>query len=174
MELRPNHDVPGSQERAGNMSSVIGLFGRLVAIVSVTIVSQNAMAAQVSNPHKRFSGKASYYSIGQKTASGARFDPAKLTAAHRTLPFGTRVRVTEPRGGKSVVVTVNDRGPFIKERVLDLSLGAARLLGMTGRGIMHIVAEVAPDEPEPAAPVSVGVASSTMPKQLAEDRVAYD
>jgi rare lipoprotein A len=65
-----------------------------------------------------------------------------MTAAHRTLPFGTKLRVTEPRSGRSVVVTVNDRGPFIRGRVLDLSVGAARALGLTARGVGHIVAEV--------------------------------
>ena len=63
-----------------------------------------------------------------------------MTAAHRTLPFGTRLKVTH--GGRSVVVTVNDRGPFIKGRVLDLSKGAARAVGLTSRGVGHVVAEV--------------------------------
>jgi len=89
-----------------------------------------------------FSGKASFYSTGQKTASGARFNPHGLTAAHRTLPFGTKVRVTHLRSGRSVVVTINDRGPFIRGRVIDLSLGAARVLGMTGAGVAPIRAEV--------------------------------
>ena len=67
---------------------------------------------------------------------------SKLTAAHRTLPFGTKVRVTDPGSGRTVVVTINDRGPFVKERVLDLSVGAAKALGMTERGVIHISAEV--------------------------------
>jgi rare lipoprotein A len=72
----------------------------------------------------------------------ARFEPEGLTAAHRWLPFGTRVRVSDPRTGRSVVVTINDRGPFIQGRVLDLSLGAARALGIQGRGVSRVHAEV--------------------------------
>lgn len=75
----------------------------------------------------------SYYWQGTKTASGARFNPDGLTAAHRSLPFGTKLRVTY--GGQSVIVTINDRGPFIKGRCLDLSRGAARAIGLTGAGI---------------------------------------
>jgi rare lipoprotein A len=91
---------------------------------------------------RSFSGKASYYGneSGSRTASGQRFNQEAMTAAHRTLPFGTRLKVTH--GGRSVVVTVNDRGPFIKGRVLDLSKGAARAVGLTGRGVGHVVAEV--------------------------------
>jgi rare lipoprotein A len=89
-----------------------------------------------------FSGKASYYWQGQRVASGARFNPKAHTAAHRTLPFGTRVRVTDPKSMRSVVVTINDRGPFSPNRVLDLSLGAAQVLGMTARGVIHVVADV--------------------------------
>lgn len=88
-----------------------------------------------------FSGKASYYGHAGRTATGARFNPHGLTAAHRSLPFGTRLRVSDPKSGRSVVVTVNDRGPFTGGRVLDLSLGAAKVLGMTQRGVMHVRAE---------------------------------
>jgi rare lipoprotein A len=84
------------------------------------------------------SGIASYYWQGQQTASGARFNPNGLTAAHRTLPFGTRVRVTNQSNGRSVVVTINDRGPFIKGRIIDLSRGAAQVIGMTGAGLARV------------------------------------
>jgi rare lipoprotein A len=89
-----------------------------------------------------FSGKASFYGneSGSKTASGQRFNQNAMTAAHRSLPFGTKVRVTYR--GQSVVVTINDRGPFIKGRVLDLSTGAARAVGLTGAGVGHVTAEV--------------------------------
>ena len=91
---------------------------------------------------KRFSGVASYYDKDYRgrTTSGEPYDPAKFTAAHRTLPFGTRLRVS--RAGLSVVVVVNDRGPTIKTRVLDLSLAAAKALHMIGRGIAKVSAEV--------------------------------
>ena len=89
-----------------------------------------------------FSGKASYYGneSGSRTASGQRFNQNAMTAAHRTLPFGTKLRVTH--GSRSVIVTINDRGPFIRGRVLDLSTGAARAVGLTGAGVGRVVAEV--------------------------------
>jgi len=82
-------------------------------------------------------GEASWYGTrfaGQRTASGERFDPAQLTAAHRTLPFGSRVRVTSERSGDSVVVRINDRGPFNHARVIDLSEAAAKAIGIRGHG----------------------------------------
>ncbi|OCK60271.1 hypothetical protein LMTR3_35255 [Bradyrhizobium sp. LMTR 3] len=89
-----------------------------------------------------FSGKASFYGneSGSKTASGQRFNQNAMTAAHRSLPFGTKLRVTHR--GQSVIVTINDRGPFIRGRVLDLSKGAARAIGLTGAGVGHVTAEV--------------------------------
>ena len=91
---------------------------------------------------RSFAGKASYYGneSGSKTASGQRFNQNAMTAAHRSLPFGTKLRVTHR--GQSVVVTINDRGPFIRGRVLDLSKGAARAIGLTGAGVGHVTAEV--------------------------------
>ena len=80
-------------------------------------------------------GKASYYKHGHRTANGERFNPDGYTAAHRTLPFGTRVLVTNLKNGKSVIVRVNDRGPFVKSRIIDVSYGAAKVLGMTGAGV---------------------------------------
>lgn len=89
-----------------------------------------------------FSGMASFYGneSGRHTASGQRFSQEALTAAHRSLPFGTRVRVTH--AGRSVIVTINDRGPFVRGRVLDLSTAAARAVGLTARGVGPVVAEV--------------------------------
>jgi rare lipoprotein A len=90
-----------------------------------------------------FSGKASYYSYpAGKTASGSRFNRDSLTAAHRNLPFGTRVRVTDLASSKSVVVRITDRGPWVRRRVLDLSRGAARSLGMTERGVAQVRVQV--------------------------------
>lgn len=83
-------------------------------------------------------GKASFYNHGTKTASGERYNPGGMTAAHRTLPFGTRVRVTDVNTKRSVVVRVNDRGPFIKGRIIDVSRGAANELGMVGRGVAQV------------------------------------
>jgi rare lipoprotein A len=80
---------------------------------------------------------ATYYGqefAGRRTASGEKFNPSGLTAAHRTLPFGTQVRVTNSRNGRSIIVRINDRGPFVKGRAIDLSSGAARAIGMGGTG----------------------------------------
>ena len=87
-------------------------------------------------------GIASYYWQGQQTASGARFNPSAMTAAHRSLPFGTRVLVTNRNNGRSVTVTINDRGPFIKGRIIDLSRGAAGVIGMTGSGVAPVSIQV--------------------------------
>ena len=90
-----------------------------------------------------FTGRASYYAYhGGKTARGEPFRPHALTAAHRTLPFGARVRVTDIKTSKSVEVVITDRGPASRNRVLDLSLGAARALGIGSRGIIQIRAEI--------------------------------
>jgi rare lipoprotein A len=91
---------------------------------------------------RSFSGMASFYGneSGRQTASGQRFNQEAMTAAHRSLPFGTKLRVTH--GGRSVVVTINDRGPFVRGRVLDLSTGAARAIGLTSAGVGQVTAEV--------------------------------
>jgi rare lipoprotein A len=102
----------------------------------------NASIAPASTGGRGFSGMASYYGneSGSRTASGQRFNQSAMTCAHRSLPFGTKLRVTH--GGQSVVVTVNDRGPFVRGRVLDLSTGAARAIGLTGAGVGRVTAEV--------------------------------
>ena len=87
-------------------------------------------------------GLASFYKHGTRTASGERFNAGELTAAHRTLPFGTRVRVTNPATGRSVTVRVNDRGPFINGRVIDLSYSAAESLGIVDRGVAKVKLDV--------------------------------
>jgi rare lipoprotein A len=92
-----------------------------------------------------FKGMASWYGYdwsGNKTASGERFNPEAMTAAHRSLPLGTKVRVINTRNGRSVVVRINDRGPYIGGRIIDLSAGAARLLGIIGSGIAPVRLEV--------------------------------
>jgi rare lipoprotein A len=96
------------------------------------------------NVSKRsFVGKASFYAYrGGKTASGDSYRPDALTAAHRTLPFGTKVRVTDLKTSKSVEVVITDRGPAIRTRVIDLSLGAAKALEIGNRGVIQVRAEV--------------------------------
>jgi rare lipoprotein A len=86
----------------------------------------------------RSSGMASYYWQPQRVASGGWFNPNALTAAHKTLPFGTLVRVTNLRNGRSVTVRINDRGPYVAGRVIDLSRAAAQAVGMTGAGVAPV------------------------------------
>ena len=102
----------------------------------------NASMTPSQGTGRSFSGMASFYGneSGSRTASGQRFNQNAMTAAHRSLPFGTKLRVTH--GGSSVIVTINDRGPFIRGRVLDLSTGAARAIGLTGAGVGRVTAEV--------------------------------
>jgi rare lipoprotein A len=103
---------------------------------------RNANASFGAPSGRSFSGLASYYGneSGRRTASGQRFNQNALTCAHRSLPFGTRLRVSH--AGRSVVVTVNDRGPFVRGRVLDLSTAAARAVGLIGAGVGRVTAEV--------------------------------
>ena len=110
------------------------------------ILTWGASDIAVAQSARQFTGIAAYYSTDYsgRTARGDRYDAAKFTAAHRSLPFGTRLRVTDPRSKRSVVVVVNDRGPFTKGRVLDLSLAAAKALNMTGRGLLNVTAVVEP------------------------------
>ena len=84
------------------------------------------------------SGKASYYWQPQRVASGGWFNPNAMTAAHKTLPFGTKVRVTNRNNGKSVVVTINDRGPYVAGRIIDLSKAAAHSISMQGAGVVAV------------------------------------
>jgi rare lipoprotein A len=87
-------------------------------------------------------GVASFYTEGTQTANGEKFDTHELTAAHPTLPFGTRLRVTNVTTGQSVTVRVNDRGPFVAGRVVDVSYAAAESLGMIGRGVAKVKLDV--------------------------------
>jgi rare lipoprotein A (peptidoglycan hydrolase) len=97
-----------------------------------------ARTAVTSNGGGTLSGIASYYWQPQPVASGGRFNPDALTAAHKTLPFGTRVRVTHGSNGRSVEVVINDRGPYIAGRIIDLSRRAAQVIGMTDQGIARV------------------------------------
>jgi rare lipoprotein A len=85
---------------------------------------------------------ASFYTEGTKTASGEKFDTHEMTAAHPSLPFGTRLRVTNVSTGKSVTVRVNDRGPFVRGRVVDVSYSAAQALGMVNSGVASVKVDV--------------------------------
>jgi rare lipoprotein A len=114
-----------------------------------TVVRQAPAESGVARPPSRTPraerGIASYYWQAKKTASGEPFDRADLTAAHPTLPFHTRVKVTELASGRSVVVRINDRGPFVPGRVIDVSERAAKLLGFDSRGLAQVELEVLSD-----------------------------
>lgn len=83
-------------------------------------------------------GKASYYTEGKRTANGEKYKKRKLTAASKTLPFGTHVKVTNLRNGKSVKVRINDRGPYVQGRIIDLSWKAAKKIGMMDDGVVPV------------------------------------
>lgn len=99
-----------------------------------------------SKPVSTETGIASWYK-DKRTASGERFNGSAMAAAHKKLPFGTKVRVVDLKTNKSVVVRINDRGPYIRGRVIDLTIGAARELGMYGRGIAKVRVEVLKEIP---------------------------
>lgn len=135
---------------------------RWAAVAAIAILAGTASVAEAASQ----TGKASYYKHGKRTASGERFNASDYTAAHRTLPFGTRVLVTNLDTGISVIVRVNDRGPFVKSRIIDVSYGAAKVLGITRTGVAQVkivplkrVAE-APAAAPPAAPAPVAPAQT--------------
>nr|WP_298115982.1 septal ring lytic transglycosylase RlpA family protein [uncultured Pseudomonas sp.] len=114
--------------------------GLVLAALS-TLLAGCASQGRVDPQGYRAEGQASYYGArhhGRKTASGERFDQHALTAAHRSLPFGSRVQVTNLRNDKSVVVRINDRGPYAKGRIIDLSHQAAKQLDMLRDGVAPV------------------------------------
>ncbi len=140
-------DAPEPIPLGAGKAGVKGLDTTTVAAPAVPPAPEAAPAPPTERGRHAGEGEASYYGeelAGNHTASGERFDPGKLTAAHRTLPLGTRLRVTNTRNGQSVIVRVNDRGPFAKRRVLDVSKAAARRLGMLARGTAPVRIELLP------------------------------
>ena len=118
-----------------------------IAIAACFIASMQIFPVQTSfaKSQQTISGSASWYGgkfHGRKTASGERYNQNALTAAHKTLPFGTKVRVTNESNGKSVIVRINDRGPYVGKRVIDLSRAAANAVGMVQRGVARVRVEV--------------------------------
>ena len=107
--------------------------------VGLRLVCCFASSGVFAQSPQQISGVAAY---AGRTACGDRYDPKKYTAAHRSLPFGTRLRVTDRKSHRSVVIVINDRGPFNKSCVLDFSLAAANALHMTDRGLMKVTAAV--------------------------------
>lgn len=134
-------------------------FAAAMAVASTSFV---APAAAQSVGHASYYGKEL---AGRKTASGERFNPGGLTAAHRSLPFGTQLKLTNRQNGRSVVVRVNDRGPFVRGRVIDVSFGAAQALGFAGRGVAQLLIEPL------GGPRARGPAAAPQPARAAETPV---
>lgn len=121
--------------------------GEVVAALDETVQVADPVAAEEKVFKTIGQGTASYYGrelAGNRTASGERFDPRGFTAAHRTLPLGTKLRVTNVANGRSVIVRVNDRGPFVGRRLIDVSLGAAQEIQMIRSGTAQVRLELVP------------------------------
>lgn len=131
-----------TEEPVGYLAATVPFSAAIAAVPLASPVTEPSAAA-LPVYQTIGSGMASYYGrelAGNRTASGERFNPTDLTAAHRTLPLGSKVRVTNPRTGDSVIVRINDRGPFHSNRLIDLSEAAARQIGIraTGSGVVEI------------------------------------
>jgi rare lipoprotein A len=112
---------------------------KAIVAVSVIVSSTFITGAAQASPG---CGGASWYALHSRTASGERMNPSTLTAAHRSLRFGTKLKVTNRHNGRSVVVRINDRGPFIRGRVLDLSRAAANQIGMVHSGTAKVCYQI--------------------------------
>ena len=130
--------LAGSQTPYNRMTSFV-TDRRVATVRKHTPFASNKTAAETQVASH---GVASFYTEGTQTASGERFDTHELTAAHPTLPFGTRLRVTNVATGRSVTVRVNDRGPFVPGRVVDVSYAAAETLGMVEGGVAKVKLDV--------------------------------
>jgi rare lipoprotein A len=137
----PSFAVAADASRIDTLATTVAaLQEEPIATLSVPAAEEKIAAFEAIG-----SGEASYYGAefaGSRTASGERFNPTALTAAHRTLPLGTKLRVTNKANGKSVIVRVNDRGPFLKHRVIDVSLAAAREIAMVRAGKAQVSLEI--------------------------------
>ncbi len=134
---------------------------RAVGTTAFLLISGSAVLAE--------SGHASFYGrelAGRRTASGEVFRPDAMTAAHRTLPFGSRVKVTNQSNGKAVVLRITDRGPFVRGRIIDVSHGAARALGFVGHGTARVTIERLGGKagPELSAPVVAPMTATAEPE----------
>ena len=133
---------------------------RTIKFILLLMICASAISAEAQSQQ----GMASYYAknwTGRRTASGDRLHHDSLTCAHLKYPFGTRLKVTNPANGKTVIVRVNDRGPYHKKRIIDLSWGAAKALGILSRGVAMVVVERVPDDivipmkPEENEPIEI-------------------
>ena len=133
-ELRASRQASLNHDRA--TSSMMKR--RVAAVRRHTPASRRDAADTKTASH----GVASFYTEGTKTANGEKFNTLDMTAAHPTLPFGTKLRVTNVASGRSVTVRVNDRGPYVQGRVVDVSYSAADALGMVGKGVAKVKLDV--------------------------------
>jgi len=137
--IQPSHRPQGASSTVEGQSVLKKICRSVIAAATIaacsTILPVEGFAANGC-------GGASWYALRSKTASGERMNPTINTAAHRSLAFGTKLKVTNRRNGRSVVVRVNDRGPFIRGRVLDLSRAAAQNIGMVSSGTAKVCYEV--------------------------------
>ena len=144
---------------------------RKSVIAAATVASCGVLLAGPleANSFKQ-EGKASWYKMGTKTANGERYDPMGITAAHPSLPFNTKVRVTNPASGKSVVVRINDRGPFTGGRIIDLSQGAAQEINLVRAGVAKVSIEVLGSAaPVETAEIETTTAPDAEPKPVAAE-----
>ncbi|WP_379550925.1 septal ring lytic transglycosylase RlpA family protein [Qipengyuania sp. DGS5-3] len=138
-------DAPPFDDSFAAFQILPGDDGVASGAVDITTITPPREIEQSPTIRTLGNGVASYYGRrfhGRLTANGERFNMNAMTAAHKTLPFGTKVRVTNPRNGKSVTVRINDRGPFIKGRTIDLSRGAAQRIGMIASGHARVKMEL--------------------------------
>jgi rare lipoprotein A len=135
-ELRQSRQASLERDRATSSAPR----RRTASVRKHTPFASHRHAAGAGTPPSQ--GIASFYTEGTKTASGEKFNTHDLTAAHPTLPFGTRLRVTNVSTGQAVTVRVNDRGPYIQGRIVDVSYSAADALGMVGKGLANVKLDV--------------------------------
>jgi len=145
----------------------------LASLIAGCAHARAVSAPSAEDPPLREVGLASFYSstlVGHRTASGEPYRPEALTAAHRRLRFGTHVRVTARQSGRSVVVRINDRGPFVPGRIVDLSREAARQIGLLDVGVLEVAIEVLPPRGGEALVAAPRPAGST-DRRIAAPRV---
>ena len=137
-------------QAAGDPDDVVGSVHRRISLRHRFKPARKRVRIWKDAEHQMV-GIASFYSYDTQTASGEKFDPREMNCAHRTLPFGTRLRVTDTETGQSVTVRVNDRGPYVEGRIIDLTTAGAEALGITGRGLAKVKLDVIDDRPAAAA-----------------------
>ena len=126
---------------------ILFLHNTLTLANGLNLIGNQALLAVTSMKGKVEHGGASFYGLndgfhGRQTANGEIFNTYKMTAAHKTLPFGSKVKVTDKDSGRSVIVRINDRGPYVHGRIIDLSYAAAKKLGMVKKGVARVKIEV--------------------------------